>query len=71
MFAIMALVVFTLRTSSQATRFELILAKQETENTIVAAGTQDTLWTLFSQAKVMNFYTLFIQLKQKCTLEET
>ena len=27
--------VFTLRTSSQATRFQLILAKQETENATV------------------------------------
>ena len=35
----MALVVFTLGTSSQETRFETILAKQETENTAVVDGT--------------------------------
>ena len=32
-------VIFTLRTSSQETRFERILAKQETENTTVVNGT--------------------------------
>ena len=39
-FAVTVLVVFTLGTSSQAAaRFELIMAKQETENTTVADGT--------------------------------
>ena len=51
----MALVVFTLRTSSQETRFETILAKKETENTTVVDGTEDILWTLFSAAKVVDF----------------